>query len=258
VLENPLDFAQHCSTEKAVREASVAAAKQLNEFSVECSMRKDLFDSLVAFKAKKELYEALSAEKKRYVDREITIGRQNGLHLDEELRKKVKEVKKEISDLGTTYSSNLNEDQTFLEFNREELAGVPQDLVDTFQKVSIFSHSNITWDTSLEWLRQVESDHEVPSLFSGDQKVSNFGNQEKDGNCLSEQVRSSMKSTCLYWCNCTMYLRCIKENTPILERMIELREKQAKLLGYENHASYITEVQLLWKAFHYIFIWIKL
>ena len=31
--------------------------------------------------------------------------------------------------------SNLNEDTTFLEFTEEELAGVPKDLVGTFEKV---------------------------------------------------------------------------------------------------------------------------
>ncbi len=40
-----------------------------------------------------------------------------------------------ISDLGTTFSSNLNEENTVLTFKAEELAGVPQDLVDSFEKV---------------------------------------------------------------------------------------------------------------------------
>lgn len=38
-------------------------------------------------------------------------------------------------------------------------------------------------------------------------------------------------------------IRCIKENTPILEELIQLRQKQADLLGYKNHAAYIQEVK---------------
>ena len=54
---------------------------------------------------------------------------------NESVRDSVKTVKKRISDLCTTYSSNLNEDTTELLFEREELAGVPEDLVNSFEKV---------------------------------------------------------------------------------------------------------------------------
>ncbi len=55
--------------------------------------------------------------------------------MDEKTREEVKAIKKRISDLGTTYMSNLNEDTTYREFTKEELAGVPEDLVDSFEKV---------------------------------------------------------------------------------------------------------------------------
>ena len=38
--------------------------------------------------------------------------------------------------------------------------------------------------------------------------------------------------------------RCMKENTEILEKLVELRQRQADLLGYKTHASYIQEVFL--------------
>ena len=45
----------------------------------------------------------------------------------------IKAVKTKISELETEYSSNLNEENTCLYFSKEELAGVPQDLVDSFE-----------------------------------------------------------------------------------------------------------------------------
>ena len=33
--------------------------------------------------------------------------------------------------------------------------------------------------------------------------------------------------------------RCLEENTKILEELIELRQEQAEMLGYESHAHYI-------------------
>ena len=58
-----------------------------------------------------------------------------GLHLDEKTRNEVKAIKKEISDLGTNFGSNLNEDTTFVYFTEDELKGVPEDLIKSFEKV---------------------------------------------------------------------------------------------------------------------------
>ena len=42
----------------------------------------------------------------------------------------------------------------------------------------------------------------------------------------------------------TYQSRCMKENTEILEEIVTLRQKEAKLLGYENHAAYIQEIRM--------------
>ena len=55
--------------------------------------------------------------------------------MDEETREAVKKIKKEISDLGTNFGSNLNEDTTYVLFTEEELRGVPEDLIKSFEKV---------------------------------------------------------------------------------------------------------------------------
>jgi Zn-dependent oligopeptidase len=57
------------------------------------------------------------------------------LQLDEETRNEVKQIKTKISELETKFNSNINEENTVLNFSVEELAGVPQDLVDSFEKV---------------------------------------------------------------------------------------------------------------------------
>lgn len=132
--EGPLDFGQHCSPSKEVRKASVEAAKRINDAAVEISMRKDVFDRVVAFKDNVG-YEGLSEEQKRFVEKEIVKGKRNGFHLPEKTRGEITTVKKSISQLATQYSYNLNEDDTTLTFTREELAGVPDDLVDSFDKV---------------------------------------------------------------------------------------------------------------------------
>nr|XP_053641397.1 thimet oligopeptidase-like [Cherax quadricarinatus] len=38
--------------------------------------------------------------------------------------------------------------------------------------------------------------------------------------------------------------KCMEENTPILEELISLRQKQADLLNYKNHAAYVLEERM--------------
>ena len=100
VWETPLDFAQHAADKKETREASVEASKKLREFGVEISMRKDLFDLVVAF-SEAGGCEGLTAEQRRFVEREIRNGKRNGLHLDDEKRKEITQIKKRMADLAT-------------------------------------------------------------------------------------------------------------------------------------------------------------
>merc|ERR1712192_44524 len=71
----------------------------------EMSMRKDIFDNIVAFSL-----------------------------TDEDKRLEIKNIKKRISELGVNFNKNLNEDTTFLTFDESELTGVPEDLVKSFEK----------------------------------------------------------------------------------------------------------------------------
>ena len=49
--------------------------------------------------------------------------------------------------------------------------------------------------------------------------------------CNNPQTRFKMEKT--------YQSRCMAENTKIIEEIVTLRQKQAELLGYENHAAYI-------------------
>ena len=51
---------------------------KLNNFSVELSMRKDLFDRVAKFVELNPGMEGLSDEQKRFVEKEIVHGKRNG------------------------------------------------------------------------------------------------------------------------------------------------------------------------------------
>jgi len=195
--------------DKDLRDASSEAEKLLDEFSVEMAMRKDVFDSILAF-SKTDEAKSLSPEHQRYLEKAVTDGKRNGLHLSEEAREEIKNVKKRISELGISFNKNLNEDTTFLMLEEAELTGVPEDLVKSFEKDPETGKLKVTM--------------KYPHFFPVTRK------------CNNPNTRLTMEKT--------YQSRCMKENTEILEEIVTLRQKEAKLLGYENHAAYIQEVRM--------------
>ncbi|XP_071545618.1 thimet oligopeptidase-like [Panulirus ornatus] len=207
-LGSPLDFPQHAATDKAVREASSKAEQKLEEFDVEMSMRKDIFDRVVAFRDTVNM-EGFSDEQKRLIEKLILHGKRNGLHLSEEIQVEVKKIKKRMSELSIQFQRNLNEDNTKLFFTQEELAGMPDDFINELSQGE---------DGKLEVTMK------YPHLFPITKK------------CRVPDTRRLMVTA--------SQSKCMEENTPILEELITLRQKQADLLGYKNHAAYIVEERM--------------
>ena len=72
----PITLPMDVAVDKSMREASVAADKKLNAFSVEMSMNRGVFDNICSFKRK-----VLSPEIARFVNKKISDGRRNGKNL---------------------------------------------------------------------------------------------------------------------------------------------------------------------------------
>ena len=238
--------------DKELRDASSDAEKLLEEFEVEMSMRKDLFDVVLAF-SKSEEAKTLSPELKRYVEKQVSEelkihiisfwifglsrqkvsifilqvndGMRNGLHLDEAKREEIKTVKKRISELGVEFNKNLNEDTTFLLLDQTELTGVPEDLVGSFEKDEDSGKLKVT----------MKYPHFFPvTRYRHYQYTSSQLQTHYNRKCNNPETRLRMEKT--------YQSRCMAENTKIIEEIVSLRQKQSQLLGYENHAAYIQEV----------------
>lgn len=202
-----LDFPQHVSTDKDIRSASTEADRKLSEFEVEVSMRKDVFDNLVAFQKNNKT--PLTSEASRVLDRLIKLGQRNGLHLPEEVQTEIKAIKSRMSSLSIDFSKNLNEENTVLEFSNKDLVGLPDDFINSLEKTEA-------------GLNKVTLKY--PHYFPITRKASNPHTRQKIEYAFNR--------------------RCIEENTPILEELVELRQKMADLLGYPTHASYITDLRM--------------
>jgi metallopeptidase MepB len=149
-----LGFYQYVSADSALRDASTEAEKVMDEFSIECSMRDDVFHLVDAVYNNSGLPASIEKDKHRLIDaglaksaglddvesarlleRERKSYIRNGLGLPEgEKRDRFKAIKMRLSQIQIAFQKNLNEENNGIWFAKEELDGVPQDVLDTLEK----------------------------------------------------------------------------------------------------------------------------
>nr|XP_032809898.1 thimet oligopeptidase isoform X1 [Petromyzon marinus] len=225
VGRNQLDFLQHVSPSRAVREASTRADKRLSLFDVEAAMREDvhrrlaaLQERLVARLAAGDADDAdgddgvgvVTPEGRRLLDRLVKTGLRNGLHLPADKQAEIKVIKEKISSLCIDFHTNLTEDNSFLEFTAEELKGMPGDFVSSLEKAEGNDRLKVT----------LKYPHYFPLMKK----------------CSVEETRARMERA--------FTSRCIEANTRILEELLRLRWRKAQLLAFASHADFAVELNM--------------
>lgn len=201
-----LSFYQAVSTDQELRNASSKAEELMDEFFIETVMREDVF-KLVDAALKKN--ESLDPESRRLLEKEHKDYIRNGLGLPAgPKRDRFKDIKKRLSQISIEFQKNLNEENEGLWLTREQLDGVPQDV--------------------LSGLKTGEGENEgkfrltfkYPDLFPTMKYA-------KDS-----EVRKKLMIANENKCN---------QNIPLFREAIVLRDEAARLLGYPNHAAFRVE-----------------
>ncbi|GAA6026223.1 hypothetical protein JCM10207_004276, partial [Rhodosporidiobolus poonsookiae] len=204
----PALFLQYVATDEAVRDASVEADKKVNEWGLEAVTRLDVYQAMLdAQQHTLDNGVKLNDEEKRLMERLILERKRNGLGLAEEKRKEYLEIKKKIMALEIDFQRHCNEEKGFQLFTREELEGVPEDVIKGFPEVD----------------GKLKVSHKTPDYVP----VITYA--------VTPSTRKRMNLS---------YESKTLQNAPLLREIVRLRHKAAQLLGYANHAAYTIEVKM--------------
>lgn len=202
---NHLTFYQHVSPNPDLRNASTEAETKIDEYSIESGLREDVFKNIKKVYEDNKDNDALDPETKRYISKLYNAYKRNGLDLPKETRAKVEAVSKELSELSIKYNKNLGEQTEYILFTKEELEGVPADVLAQFETVEdgklkvTFKYPDII--PTLKYSKNPET-----------RKRAFLGDQNK-----------------------------VPENAKILTKAVAKRAELAHLLGYETYSDYVLE-----------------
>jgi metallopeptidase MepB len=127
-----IGFYQAVSTDKSLRDASTEAEKLMDEFSIEASMREDMYQLVEAAFQKGA---KLDPESQRLFEKTWKSYIRNGLGIPAgPKRDRFKEIKKRLSQISTDFQKALNEENGGLWVTKEEMEGVPDDVLDGLEK----------------------------------------------------------------------------------------------------------------------------
>lgn len=198
-------FLKDVSVSSTVRQAARDCQELLEKFGVDIFTREDLFQAVQSYADRKE---ALAGEPKKLLDKEILDFKRNGLLLAPEKRAEVKKIKQRIVELEQAFEKNLGEVKDFLLVSRQDLEGLPEDYIQRLERAG--DQYKVTLDYPdyfpfMENAKNPEARRRLEALFNN---------------------------------------RAAKENLPILQEVLRLRQQAARLLGYKNHAYYVLEERM--------------
>ncbi|RPB29709.1 zincin [Terfezia boudieri ATCC MYA-4762] len=205
-----IGFYQYVSEDKALRDASSQADKELEDFAIESIMREDIF-KLVKAVHNSPASKDLDPESARLLDKTYKSHVRSGLELPvEPERARFKEIKKRLSTIAIDFSKHLNEENGGIWFTLDELEGVPEDVVSGLKKGEAGSENE----------GKIFLTYKYPDLFPTMKYA------------VSADVRKRVFMGSENKCN---------ENVPLFKEAITLRDEKARMLGFRNHAEFVLE-----------------
>ena len=198
------------SNDSITRAKGIASSQLLDSVGTAISSDKGIYDKMIRFK-KSVAYKELKGNKKALVDDMIEGFDRSGVNLSAEKLAKFKSLTKEISELSSSYSTNMNSSHEILTLDEKGAAGLPESFKANY-KVK-------------------DGQYDIPIINSTNETVMS--------NASSEATRKAY--------HIKFFNRAADKNIAILDNMVKKRDELAKLMGYPTYAAYALEPKMAGK-----------
>jgi Zn-dependent oligopeptidase len=192
---------------ETIREYASKMSVKLTQYNIDNYMRKDLYKiNKYYYDNQYKLEKAnLTTEQISYIEDAMLSYKKIGLDLPEDKYNRVKDIKKEISQLTTEYEQNIDNYKRNFEFNVKDVDGLPES----------FIKEHMTEDNKVK----VTLDYPdyIPMMEY----------------CNDRNIRKKLN----FEFNC----RAIDTNVEIAEKVFKLRQEIASLFSVENYSDYKLE-----------------
>jgi len=192
---------------ETIREYASNISIKLTQYNIDNSMRRDLYKIFKCYydnQYKVEKY-SLTKEQISYIEDIILGCKKLGLDLPEEKYNKVKEIKKEITQLTTEYELNVDNYRRSFEFTLEDVDGLPESFINDHLTES--KKVKVTLDYP-DYIPMMEY-------------------------CNNREIRKKL--------NFEFGCRAKDTNVEIIEKVFVLRQELASLFSVENYSDYKLE-----------------
>lgn len=220
-LERAMSVVGHLesvATTDELRAAYNEVRPKVSELYSSIPLDEKLYRRLVAF-SKTDEARSLSPTKARFLEKTLREFRRHGAELDEQGKAKLREIDVELAKLTTRFAQNVLDETNAFELiieDESKLAGLPE----SARKAARASAK----EKGKEGYRFTLH---APSLIP----VLTY----LDDASIREQVWRAHN---------TRASRGERDNRPLIERILELRQEKAKLLGYRNFADFVLEERM--------------
>ncbi len=195
-------------TSQAMRTAAENAVKVFQDFAVSIDYREDVYKAMKAFA---DTQPKLSGEDLKLFNETMRDYRRAGLTLPPEKRKEVEQLRKQLSKFGTDFESNIVGAKAPVIFTKVELDGVPESFLS------------------------------APGVKTGDDAYTVMANITWHFITVEENAKSETTRKKLY----VIHDSIAKDtNVPVLNQMLDLRNKIALRLGYKSWDDFQTEIKM--------------
>ncbi len=190
--------------EEKIRDKATELSNELSKWSIDQSMRKDIFSKFNYYWLNQFPSESksLSPEQRVYLDDKMVSYKMEGMELADDKFNRLKEIKKTISDLSSQFSQNLGNENYSENISKYDLKGLSEKF--------------------LEERLQPDGTIKITLKYPDVVPIMEY--------CKNREVRKRI--------SCLFKSRCMNENTPLVEQVFKLRAEIAELFEFVDYSDY--------------------